>query len=281
LHAILEIIPLIIGQVHLIDLLQFMLSYRTYIVKPDKGSLGKGILLTQHPLKTVQNLLLIETMNKRKSANAANLNPQAMASAYVVQVRPEPSTPAKVLFLKQKFGGFLTLFLLLLFEYCQFKSLSQEYVDRPLLLDGFKFDLRVYVLVTSLNPLRIFLFKDGLARFCTVKCVSNACSVIPEFEIFQTKSVQFDYICSLFDVAFFASFFSRYNAPGLDNIDNMKMHVTNYAVNKSSDGFVSPSYEDDQVRLNWCCYFILFILEFELSSFCILFLLLQFIFLES
>ncbi len=33
---------------------------------------------------------------------------------------------------------------------------------QPLLLDGFKLDLRVYVLVTSCNPLRIFIYKDGL-----------------------------------------------------------------------------------------------------------------------
>lgn len=33
---------------------------------------------------------------------------------------------------------------------------------QPFLLDGFKCDLRVYVLVTSCNPLRIFVYKDGL-----------------------------------------------------------------------------------------------------------------------
>ena len=35
------------------------------------------------------------------------------------------------------------------------------------LKDGLKFDCRLYVLVKSINPLKIFLFKDGIARLAT------------------------------------------------------------------------------------------------------------------
>jgi hypothetical protein len=44
-----------------------------------------------------------------------------------------------------------------------------EYIANPLLLNGYKFDLRIYVCLTSINPLRIYIFEEGLARFATTK----------------------------------------------------------------------------------------------------------------
>uniref|UniRef100_UPI00358F8D42 tubulin monoglutamylase TTLL4-like n=1 Tax=Myxine glutinosa TaxID=7769 RepID=UPI00358F8D42 len=45
----------------------------------------------------------------------------------------------------------------------------QRYLYKPFLIDGYKFDLRVYVYVTCYNPLRIYIFNDGLVRFASCR----------------------------------------------------------------------------------------------------------------
>jgi tubulin polyglutamylase TTLL5 len=48
-------------------------------------------------------------------------------------------------------------------------SVVQKYVEDPLCLEGYKFDLRLYVLVTSFKPLEAFIYTDGFARVSTNK----------------------------------------------------------------------------------------------------------------
>jgi len=84
-------------------------------------------------------------------------------------------------------------------EYLKYTTrvIAQEYIARPLLLDGFKFDFRVYVMVESLSPLKIHVFREGLARFCVQKYVE----------------------------------------PTRENLMHDYMHLTNYSLNKKADGF--------------------------------------------
>lgn len=49
----------------------------------------------------------------------------------------------------------------------QERMICQVYIARPFLIDGYKFDFRVYTLITSCDPLRIFVYNDGLVRYDT------------------------------------------------------------------------------------------------------------------
>ena len=47
--------------------------------------------------------------------------------------------------------------------------LASKYVCKPHLINDLKYYLRVYVLMTSYEPLRIYVYNDGLVRFATEK----------------------------------------------------------------------------------------------------------------
>lgn len=79
-------------------------------------------------------------------------------------------------------------------------GVAQRYLDKPLLHKGYKFDFRVYVALvggSSDSPPRVFLCKEGLARFCT----------------------------------------EPYEPPGHKNMHKCMSHLTNYSLNKRSEAF--------------------------------------------
>lgn len=115
-------------------------SRKTFIIKPDRGSFGKGIILIQ--------------------------DPEAIS------------------------------------DYIE-SAIAQQYIE-PYLIDGLKFDLRIYALVSSIEPLRIYLFNEGIGRFCT----------------------------------------ELYEKPKANNLELSYAHLTNYALNKTNPNFQQPTDAD-------------------------------------
>jgi tubulin polyglutamylase TTLL6/13 len=75
-------------------------------------------------------------------------------------------------------------------------AVAQAYLV-PYVMNGKKFDLRIYVLVTSCDPLRAYIFRDGMVRFCT----------------------------------------ENYEQPRAKNLDNDYAHLTNFSLNKKNKLF--------------------------------------------
>ncbi|XP_077412739.1 tubulin polyglutamylase TTLL5 isoform X2 [Vanacampus margaritifer] len=67
--------------------------------------------------------------------------------------------------------------------------LVSRYIHNPLLIDDFKFDVRLYVLVTSYDPLLIYVYEEGLARFATVKYDRTAKNIKNNFMHLTNYSV--------------------------------------------------------------------------------------------
>eukprot|EP00112_Aurelia_sp_Birch-Aquarium-sp1_P004304 Seg1486.1 transcript_id=Seg1486.1/GoldUCD/mRNA.D3Y31 product="putative tubulin polyglutamylase TTLL1" protein_id=Seg1486.1/GoldUCD/D3Y31 len=65
-----------------------------------------------------------------------------------------------------------------------------RYIDNPLLIGGKKFDLRLYVLVTSYRPLKCYLYKLGFCRFCTVKYNADVSELDNMFVHLTNVSIQ-------------------------------------------------------------------------------------------
>ena len=85
----------------------------------------------------------------------------------------------------------------------------QEYMREPHLIDELKYDIRLYVLVLSCEPLKIFMFKEGLVRFATKK-----------YQPIENNSAK-------------------------KELDNLLMHLTNYAINKDEEDFIAPKTIND------------------------------------
>ena len=50
---------------------------------------------------------------------------------------------------------------------------AQEYIP-SFKIDDYKFDFRIYVLIASVDPLRIYVYRNGVARFCSKKASEHS-----------------------------------------------------------------------------------------------------------
>jgi hypothetical protein len=66
----------------------------------------------------------------------------------------------------------------------------QKYVPNPLLLDGYKFDLRIYVLVTSFSPLEAFVYRRGFARLSSRPFSIDASTLEDRFVHLTNAAIQ-------------------------------------------------------------------------------------------
>jgi len=170
-----------------------------YIVKPDAGSRGQGIYLAlsledieefggdNNDGNSDENEDEEKSGPRHRSKQAPNWRPSSGASGGSITTDEEDDA-----------------------AYPAQKPLVmvQAYLPRPLLMDSRKFDLRIYVLVTSVFPtLRLFVYRQGLVRFATV----------------------------------------TYAAPNESNISSRRMFLTNYAVNKPGERPRSPKTGIDDV----------------------------------
>ncbi|KAL4432998.1 hypothetical protein ABPG74_005371 [Tetrahymena malaccensis] len=64
-----------------------------------------------------------------------------------------------------------------------------DYIANPHLINGLKYDLRLYVLVTSYDPLRIYLYEEGLTRFATEKYNTSTKEISKRFVHLTNYSV--------------------------------------------------------------------------------------------
>lgn len=65
-----------------------------------------------------------------------------------------------------------------------------KYVDNPFLVGGKKFDLRLYVLVTSYSPLTIWMYRNGFARFSKTRFSMNSADLSNQFVHLTNNAIQ-------------------------------------------------------------------------------------------
>ena len=67
---------------------------------------------------------------------------------------------------------------------------AQRYIENPYLIGGKKFDIRLYVLVTSFSPVVAYLYRSGFARFSHTRYSSDPADIANNFVHLTNVAVQ-------------------------------------------------------------------------------------------
>ena len=163
-----------------------------------KAELGRSLSLF-HRLFPSDFDFVPDTFDLQQTSGLA-LAREQLSHGRVLIVKPSRGSQGSGIHLVQHFDALQRL----LRRHPRRAFIAQRYVDSPLLLDGYKMDVRVYVLLHSLHPLQLTLFRDGLVRLCT----------------------------------------EAYETPSPSNLHRSYMHLSNYAINKGNSQHFRPATED-------------------------------------
>ena len=109
----------------------------SWIMKPIGSSQGKGIFL-------IDKLTQIADWNNALTATTQQQQPTSTASSSATLDGTDADSPVE-------------------------RYIVQRYIHNPLLIGGKKFDIRLYVLVTSYHPLTVYMHRSGFARFSSTR----------------------------------------------------------------------------------------------------------------
>lgn len=101
-------------------------AHKKFIWKPARGSCGRGIVISR-----------------------GGLSHEAEWTKVMAEISAQASDPQLHPMLRSLMSSFVV----------------QEYIENPLIVGGRKLDLRLYVAVTSFDPLVVYLHEKGLVRF--------------------------------------------------------------------------------------------------------------------
>lgn len=98
-------------------------------------------------------------------------------------IKPVASSQGRGIFITNKFNEI---------PFNKGSYIASKYIDNPFLLNKKKFDLRIYVLITSIDPLRIYIYKEGLVRFASEDYDGTSINIKNKFKHLTNYAVNKD-----------------------------------------------------------------------------------------